>query len=251
MKVSIIGFGWVGKAMYKLFPHAYLVEHHSRYHGRANESDVAFICVPTPCLDERRLDISAVEECVGWCECPLLVIRSTVNPGDCEMLAKKYNKHICMQPEYLGESPQHPMLNLKTRQFLVIGGEPKDRRTLIELYTAVYNANITIRQVSLLEAEVIKLTENRAIAFKVTQCHELWQVCEKAGMDYYTVRDAVFSDDPRFNLWFTFVHPDKLGFNSKCLPKDVYAWAAWAESVGYKPDITNAILERNKQWISP
>ena len=156
-----------------------------------------------------------------------------------------------MQPEYLGETPNHPMLDPKTRQFLIIGGAPEDRRKLIELYQTVYNANITIRQVSLLEAEIIKLTENRAIAFKVAQAQELYDVCKKAGVDYYTIRDSVYGDDPRFNLWWTFVFPDKRGFNSKCIPKDIYAWCSWAESVGYKPDITRAILERNKKWISP
>jgi UDP-glucose 6-dehydrogenase len=248
MKITIIGAGWVGKAQKQLFPDAYVYTPDTGAKSSANKSDVAFIAVPTPGTDG-KLDTSIVEEVISWCECPLIVVRSTVNPGDCDRWSNDYQKRIVMQPEYLGETPRHPMLDPKTRPFLVIGGEPKDRRTIIELYTTVYNANITIRQVSLLEAEVIKLTENRAIAFKVAQCHELWEACQKANLDYYTVRDAVYSDDPRFNLWWTFVHPDKLGFNSKCLPKDVCAWAAWAESLGYKPEITRAILERNKRWI--
>lgn len=155
-----------------------------------------------------------------------------------------------MQPEYLGETPAHPLLDEKSTPFLVIGGNPQDRRTVINLYTNVYNADVKIRQVSAIEAEVIKLTENRAIAFKVAQCQELYDVCEKAGIDYYTIRDAVYGDDPRFTLWWTFVYPDKRGFQSKCLPKDVYAWCAWAESLGYKPEITRFLLEANKKWIS-
>jgi UDP-glucose 6-dehydrogenase len=77
----------------------------------------------------------------------------------------------------------------------------------------------------------------------------LYDACEKAGVDYYAIRDAVYGDDFRFNLWWTFVFPEKRGFNSKCIPKDVYAWCAWAESAGYKPEITRALLERNKEWI--
>lgn len=156
-----------------------------------------------------------------------------------------------MQPEYLGETVNHPMYDPKTRQFIIMGGKKEDTRKLIELYGTVYNANTNIRQVTAYEAEVIKLTENRAIAFKVAQCQELYDVCEKAGIDYYTIREAVYGDDPRFNLWWTFVYPEKRGFNSKCIPKDIYAWCAWAESCGYKPDITRAILERNKAWTSP
>jgi nucleotide sugar dehydrogenase len=253
MKVGIIGVGWVGKAMQKLFPDAVVYDPviYGTTKKNINKCDITFICVPTPCPNEGALDMSIVEEVVAWCECPILVIRSTVNPGTCDYLIEKYKKKIIMQPEYLGETPAHPMLDPKTRPFLIIGGESsKDRRKLIDLYTTVYNANVTIRQVSNYEAEVIKLTENRAIAFKVLQCQELYDVCEKAGIDYYTIRDAVYGDDPRFNLWWTFVYPDKRGANSKCIPKDVYAWCAFAESLGYEPEITRALLERNKKWIS-
>lgn len=245
-KIAIVGLGWVGKAMQKLFPDAYIFSRTFGDMEEVNKCKIAFICVPTPSHDEKKLDTKIVEQTISWCKCPLIVVRSTVNPGDCDKWSKKYKKHIVMQPEYLGETPKHPM----TFDFLIIGGEPEDRRKLIELYQTVYNANITIRQVSLLEAEIIKITENRAIAFKVAQCQELYDVCQKSGVDYYTIRDAVYGDDPRFNLWWTFVYPDKRGFKSKCIPKDIYAWCAWAESVGYKPNITRAILERNKKWIS-
>jgi len=211
-----------------------------------NKCDVAFICVPTPNAHEGFLDTGIVDECVSWCECPLIVIRSTVNPGTCDSLAKEYGKKVIFQPEYLGETPNHPLLDPENRKFLIFG----KCKELVDLYATVYNANVTIRQVSNYEAEVIKLTENRAIAFKVAQCQELYNVCEKADLDYYTIREAVYGDDPRFNLWWTFVYPDKRGMNSKCIPKDVYAWCSWAESLGYEPEITKAILERNKKWIS-
>lgn len=262
MKVTIIGYGWVGKAMKQLFPDAYVYDPFLKMGTKeeANKGDIAFICVPTPNLesvdgagaevnDEGELDTSIVEECVSWCKCPLLVIRSTVNPGTTDRLIRIYNKRIAMQPEYLGETPAHPMLDPKTRPFLIIGGEPGARRQLIDLYTTVYNANVSITQVSAYEAELIKLSENRAIAFKVAQCQELYDACQAAGVDYYTIRDAVYGDDPRFNLWWSFIFPEKRGFNSKCIPKDIYAWCAWAESFNSNTDITRAILERNKEWI--
>lgn len=248
MKVKIYGYGWVGKAMQTLFPNAIV---HDPWLGIISEEvcDIAFVCVPTPCPNEGALDTSVVEDVVKNAKEELLVIRSTVNPGTCDYLSKKYGKRICHQPEYLGETANHPMTDQKSRPFLIIGGAEEDRTKLIELYQTVYNANITIRQVTCLESELIKLTENRAIAYKVAQCQELYDICQKAGINYYTIRDAVYSDDPRFNLWWTFVFPDKRGFNSKCIPKDVYAWCAFAESLGYEPKITRALLEKNKEWI--
>ena len=252
MTVGIIGYGWVGKAMHQLFPDASIWDEYDKSHNTsatdqaAYTADVIFICVPTPNLPDGSLDTSVVQESVLKChESSLAVVRSTVNPGTCDSL----NRRVVMQPEYLGETPNHPMLDQKTRPFLVIGGKQEDRRQLIELYQTVYNANVSIRQTTALEAEIIKLTENRAIAFKVAQCQELYDACQKAGVDYYVIRDAVYGDDPRFNLWWTFVFPDKRGFNSKCIPKDVHAWAAWAESVGGNAKLTKALLEVNDALI--
>jgi len=253
MDVGIIGLGWVGRAMQQLFPEAVFYDPNVKggvSQETINQKDVAFICVPTPNKDTGVLDISAVEKSVAWCECPLIIIRSTVNPGDTDYLADTYGKNIVMQPEYLGETANHPLLDPTQRKFLILGGSPENTEEAIHVYQQSYNANVTIRQVSAYEAEIIKLTENRAIAFKVAQCQELYDACKAHGVDYNTIREAVYGDDPRFNLWWTFVYPDNRGMNSKCIPKDVYAWAAWAESAGYDPQLTNSLLRRNERWIS-
>jgi UDPglucose 6-dehydrogenase len=272
-KVAIIGNGWVGGSMLKLFPNAFVYSrgfaynsdgdlvkgypkdaweelYKEEYKKNVNEADIAFVCVPTP-LDEvtGKLDTSVVEEVVAWCEATIIVIRSTVNPGDCETWTTKYGKRIVFQPEYLGETAAHPLLNEKKTKFIILGGNPYDTRELINLYALVYNANTKIRQVTLYEAEVIKISENRAIAFKVMQCQELYDACEKAGIDYYTIRDAVYGDDPRFTLYWTFIYPDNRGFqSSKCLKKDVPAWAAWAESLGITPVLTKVLVEKSKEY---
>ena len=254
-KVAIIGYGWVGQAMHTLFPDAVIYDPNKKEYkhnkDKANKCDIAFVCVPTPnAISEGELNTSIVEYCVSWLETPLIVIRSTVNPGTCIKLMQRYDKAIVVQPEYLGETPAHPMLNQHIRQFIIIGGYKEHTKKLIDLYSKVYNANTSIRQVTHYEAEVIKLSENRAIAFKVAQCQELYDVCQKCNLDYYTIREAIYGDDPRFDLWFSFVYPDKRGMNSKCIPKDVYAWCAWAESLGYEPKITRSLLEKNKEWIN-
>ena len=247
-KVAVIGLGWVGKSMVELFPDAVVYDEPLNLGNKedVNKCDVAFICVPTPNKFNKALDTSIVEDVVSWCKAELLVIRSTVNPGTTDELYYKYKKHIVMQPEYLGETVNHPMLDPTTRQFIIIGGHRVNTRKLVELYTQAYNANTMIRQVTALEAEVIKLSENRAIAFKVAQAQELFDACESAGVDYYTVREAVYGDDPRFNRWFTFIYPGKRGFKSKCIPKDVYAWAVWAEDCM----LTDALLEYNERLLN-
>jgi len=247
--VGIVGYGWVGRAAHLLFPEAHIHDPYLEpYQAALPQCDIAFLAVPTP-WNGRELDCSTVEAAIAACSTDLIVIRSATVPGFADAMAEKYHKRIVVQPEYLGESPAHPMLAMKERQFMILGGDPQDRRRVIDCYATVYNANITIRQVTRLEAEVIKLSENRAILWKVLQCQELYDACEAAGVDYYTVRDAVYGDDPRMNLWWTFVYPDNRGANSKCLPKDVYAWAAWVESLGLDPTATRALLRYNENLI--
>ena len=263
-KVGIVGYGWVGKAMNNLFPEAIIYSHGLNSEGikinmwdkhigelrdNINKCDIVFVCLPTPCPKKGRLDTSAVEEAISWCTADLIVIRSTVNPGDCDMWTLKYRKHLCMQPEYLGETPNHPLLDSINVPFMIIGGMLPDREKLITLYTTVYNANVRIRQVTNYAAEIIKLTENRAIAFRVSEFQELYDVCKTAKIDYYTIRDAVYGDDPRMNLWWSFIYPERRGFYSKCIPKDIYAWCAYAETIGYEPKITKAILKKNQEWL--
>jgi hypothetical protein len=251
MKVGIVGYGWVGRAAHLLFPNAAIHDINiEQYQDPLPECDIVFLAVPTPWNGE-RLDCSAVEAAIAACSSSLIVLRSATQPGFADAMAEKYNKRIVVQPEYLGESPNHPMLAMKERQFMILGGDPQDRRQVIDCYATVYNANVTIRQVTNLEAEIIKLTENRAIFWKVLQCQELYDACEAAGVDYYTIRDAVYGDDPRMNLWWTFVYPENRGANSKCLPKDVYAWAAWAESVGLDPQATRSLLRYNSRLCRP
>lgn len=252
MKVGLIGYGWVGKAMHALFPDAQVYDPFQADLDRPLlDCDVAFVAVPTPWLGGDALDCTAVEDAVASCDCNLIVIRSTVQPGFTDDLARRFpHKRFVVQPEYLGETTQHPLLDMPSRGFMILGGAADDRHRVIECYQQVYNANITIRQVTRLEAEVIKLSENRAIFYKIMQCQELYDVCAAAGVDYYTVRDAVYHDDPRFNLWWTFVYPNRRGADSKCLPKDVYAWCAWAESVGIDPGATHALLRYNRDLLA-
>ena len=248
--VGIIGLGVIGSAIYKLFSNAEVFDPDKSLLSReALYADFVFICVPTP-LEGNELSSGIVDKAVSQCGEGIIIICSTQQPGSADYLAGKYNKRIVVQPEYLGETVGHPLTNLSAQQFLILGGLNHTVNEVIELYKEVYSANIRIRKVSRYEAEVIKLSENRAAAFKVAQCQELYDACIAAGVDYETIRQAVYGDDPRFNLWWTFVYKNKRGFNSKCIPKDVYGWSHWAKSIGADATVTDALLVRNEELIN-
>jgi UDP-glucose 6-dehydrogenase len=251
MKIGIIGYGQVGQATHELFPDAQIYDKFiPEFQKPLNAAiDIAFLAVPTP-WNGNELDCSAVEDAISEVTCDFFVIRSATYPGFADEMSRKYSIKIVVQPEHMGETPNHPMSVFSDRQFMILGGEPKDRRKVIECYSSVYNSNITIRQMSAKEAEFVKLSENRAIFWKVMQCQELYDACEAAGIDYYSVREAVYGDDPRLDLWFSFVYPDNRGANSKCIPKDVYAWNHFCESNGLDAFATKQLLEYNQTLVS-
>ena len=261
-KVSVIGHGVIGKAVRKLFfgkdviggVAVYDISNkllcNSEREEEVNKSDFAFVCVPTPHNRYDGLDMSIVEKAVLKFTSKIFIICSALQPGTADGLRKKYKKRIVVQPEYFGETVEHPLTQLGDQKFLILGGEKEDVKEVIGLYQNVYNANIRIRRVSALEAEVIKLSENRAIAYKVAQCQELYDVCQAANLDYETIRQAVYGDDPRFNLWWTWIYEENRGFNSKCIPKDVYGWCKWGQDNNVNPRLTKDLLEYNDGLIN-
>lgn len=252
-KVAIVGYGVVGKAMHVLFPDALVYNGEKNPVGNLkyediNKADVAFVCVPTPTKADGHCDTSIVEEAVSKLKTPLIIIRSTVEPGTTNRLKTKYKQSIVFCPEYVGETAAHPLTDERTRQFLILGGERKDTNNAIEVFKMVYNASVKIRQMTAIEAEVTKYLENRHIAFTVAECNEAYDLCQALGVDYNNVREAVFQDDPRMSPYWTFVYPNNRGFESKCIPKDIYAIAAKAKDAGAPMEITEKILEVNKKW---
>jgi UDPglucose 6-dehydrogenase len=261
-RVGIIGFGVIGQAINDIF-RRYISEDFRVYpydpnidalksdghKERIDKCDIAFVCVPTPHNKYEGLDMSIIESVIDEFDPGTFVICSALQPGTADRLMEIYGKRIVVQPEYFGETTRHPLTNISQSEFMILGGHSDDVNDVIKLYQIAYNANIRIRKVSALEAEVIKLSENRAIAYKVSQCQELYDVCKEACVDYETVRQAVYGDDPRFNLWWTFVYEEDRGLNSKCIPKDVYGWYKWAKDSGIEPKLTGDLLKYNDKLI--
>lgn len=249
MKIVLIGYGFVGKAMKRLFPDARIYDpmHPALTISQqeANECDVAFVCVPTTMMPDGSCDTSIVEEVVGWLTTPLIIIRSTIKPGTTTtLIARHGEKHIVFQPEYVGETTAHPLLNESERTFLIFGGAIADCSKAVEVYQQVYNSSVKIQFFTPLEAELIKYFENTTIGTMVTLSNEFYNICRAFGVEYHMVREGLLLD-PRMSRYFTFVYPERRGFEGKCLPKDITALARASERAGYTPEFIQSILKNN------
>lgn len=254
-KVAIIGgTGYVGKAYAKLFPNAYLYSRSVGTREDVNTCDLAIVCVPTPMREDGSCDTSIVEDTVAWLKTPLILIKSTIPPGTTKELKKKYRKRICHSPEYVGEGgyyipfwqyphptePQH-------HSFMIIGGSPRDREEILDMFYPVLGATKTYYQVDETTSELIKYMENSAIAAKVILCNEFYELAKTFGVSYSQVREG-FVLDERQGKMFTAVYKNRRGFDGKCLPKDVNAIVIAAKKAGYYPEFLEQILRSNKRF---
>lgn len=282
-KVAIIGYGYVGKAMHKIFPdallydvgfnmpeHMAIIDYNDPSALKANkmavnkECALAIICVPTPMQDAaegeefRGVDTSIVEEVVGWLETRLILIKSTVPPGTTDRLNDdlfKRNQHknqaICFSPEYVGEgkyqiTPWQYMspTDPRTHEFVIIGGLPSARDRVANYFVNALGPEKTYYLVDAIEAEIIKYMENSWGALKVIFANEFYQLCQKLGASYHRVREG-WALDNRVERMHTAVFVDSQGFDGKCYPKDLNGIVVLGDQVGAEMSLIKAALRKN------
>jgi UDPglucose 6-dehydrogenase len=251
-RAGIVGVGVVGGAMQRLLPDAvgYDVKVHPESQREAiNACDIVFVCVPTPMAEDGSCDTSIVEETIGWLKAPLIVIRSTIPPGTTDRLKAATGKRIVFQPEYLGETPGHPMWNLKGREFIVLGGAQRDASAVADFYKHYYHSDLRFYFCDVRTAELAKYMENAFYAVKVTFCNEFFDLAKTLDVDFNELRE-VWLADPRISRDHTFVYPDQRGFSGKCLPKDVSAIIHCVRENGCEPDLLCATMKINNKFLA-
>ncbi len=249
MKVGIVGFGHVGTAMQELFKDAYVYDKYKKIGSKReiNKCDVAFVCVPTPQNEDGSCDTSMVDEVLNWLKTDLIVIRSTVPVGYTKEKNATHKSSIVFQPEYYGETIDHPLKDLRQRKWITLGGEDEDVEKAVQVYQTVYNANIKICLIDSSAAELAKYMENAYFAMKVIFCNEFYDIAKKMGISYSKAREA-WTLDPRINKDHTFVYAKERGYGKSCLPKDLANIIYQAEKEGIDVTLLKSIKEKNAKY---
>jgi UDPglucose 6-dehydrogenase len=274
-KISIIGSGWVGTAVGKGFAEMGkevifndivdkdLPNFTKDTNYAIENSDIAFICVPTPTeIDE--IDLSYIEEAsknIGKAlankdDYHLVVVKSTVTPTTTEkiiipILEKNSGKRageigVCMNPEFLTEiegswtEDKGYKKDFFTEDRIVIGGyDSRSGDVLEEIYKPL---NKPIFRTDLKTAEMIKYVSNCMLATKISYWNEIFLICKKLDIDSRKVADIV-ALDPRIGKYGT-IH--RMAFGGKCLPKDLKAFVSFAEKCK-EPRLLKAVDDINEE----
>lgn len=248
MKIGIVGYGHVGKLMFKQFPTAKIYDSVLNIGsiGEMDECYIIFICVPTPMLENGACDTSIVESIVKWSKSAIIVIRSTIPIGFTDYLKSKYNKRIVFQPEYYGETPDHPF-NKKEREWISFGGDSKDINEVINAYKLIFNSTIQIYQSNAKDVEMAKYMENAFFATKVIFINEMFDIAQSYGVDFNKTRE-IWLADWRMGRDHTFIHENNRGFGGKCLPKDINSLRFQGFKNGVDTTFLDSIIKKNNKY---
>lgn len=231
MKIGIIGLGIVGNACKFGFE---LIGHEVKVHDikfgttikDVLDTKACFICVPTPSDDDGSCDTSIVEGVVkelsdlGYSG--LIAIKSTVSPGTTENLSIKYCCRICMVPEFLRERCAVTDFT-ENHDVLIVGAHCiSDAEAIRDIHGDLPKSFVHLKTT---EAEFVKYFNNTYNATLVTFANSFHDLCEKSGVNYKAVMDAVTNRD-HISKNYLQCNANFRGFGGVCLPKDTRAMAA-------------------------
>jgi len=274
MKIGIIGIGIVGGAMAKVLSRIHKIYTYDKFKKEysseknikelAANSELVFICVPTPMKPNSEMDSSAIYDCLAILsssikktkrnpEDILVVIKSTIVPGTTDKLAEKYPFDFAFNPEFLRE--KHALEDMEKTDRVIIGtNDSKDKNKLIAVYKPLFKkANYVFADRK--TAEMIKYAANVFLASQVGIANEIYNICEAAGIDYDNVKKAVLLDK-RIARNIDVPGPDNdFGFGGMCFPKDLNALICFAKQNNYNPSLLEEVwnlnnrVRKNKDWL--
>jgi UDPglucose 6-dehydrogenase len=255
MKLGIVGYGVVGKALAKVFgyesgnPDLVIYDkflkgvNTAKRRAAVQKCDLVFVAVPTPRSPDGSCNLSAVEEVVSWVS-PVMCVKSTVPPGTVDRLAARTRKTICFSPEYVGETLWHPLKGIESHGFIIVGGTKAACELVVRAYQQFLGPQPRYLITSAKAAELCKYMENAFLATKVAFVNQFYDLAQGFGVDYNELRELWLADE-RVGRSHTIVTAER-GYRGRCLPKDMGAIIRAAKEVGGAP-LLEAVDQYNKE----
>lgn len=221
------------------------------------KSDIVFIAVGTPSLDNGEVDMNQVYECINEISQYVNRYKIIVNKSTVPVGSQKYVKNILIEngvpsdkfdvisnPEFLREGKA--LYDVFYGDKIVIGCESQKSRNIMNLLYKPFNVPIIFTSPE--TAELIKYSSNAFLSTKISFINEIANLCNKVGADVDTISLALGLDK---RISPEFLKPG-IGYGGSCFPKDTLGLI----SIGEKYDcpfeiVRSAVNVNNKQRIIP
>ena len=214
------------------------------------QADFVFIAVGTPPGRRGEADLVYVKQAAkgiagAMKKSVTIVNKSTVPIGTGNIVARIVGEnlrdeipfHVVSNPEFLREgSAIHDFMNPDR---LVFGSHDEPAaRAVAALYSKL---DTRILVTDLHTAEMIKYASNAFLATRISFINEMARICERVDADVKVVSEGMGMDRRIGPLFLD----AGIGYGGSCFPKDVKALARMAETMGYHPELLDAVMEIN------
>lgn len=226
------------------------------------ESDIIFIAVGTPPMEDGSADIQNVLEASreigrsmeGY---KVIVIKSTVPVGTGQKVKEAVRSalsergaacffDIVSNPEFLREGSA--VRDFTHTDRIILGVESsKAKDYMMEFYEGLHLSGVPFLFTNIETAELIKYGSNAFLAMKITFINEMAQLCEKVGADALLLAQGIGMDK---RIGPDFLSPGP-GYGGSCFPKDTSAIVKTGKEHGVNLSLIQQTIdanERQKLW---
>tara|TARA_B100001248_G_C27318766_1_gene425698 strand:- start:55 stop:903 length:849 start_codon:yes stop_codon:yes gene_type:complete len=256
MKIGIVGYGFVGKAVdygFKRDIEKIIIDPKldtSISNLKSHNPEFIFICVPTPMNSDGDQDSSIIEKVLAeinkdYSE-SVVIVKSTVLPSIIEKLSKSH-KHFVYNPEFLREKTANE--DFVNASSLILGGEPDDLKRVAELYNNHSDCKIVeVHETDVISASLVKYSINTFLASKVIFFNQLYDIYQALTPDIkWDEFITMINSDKRIGESHMDVpgHDGRLGFGGACFPKDTSALLSLSKDIGKEFSLLKEVIRIN------
>lgn len=215
------------------------------------DEDLVIVSVPTNFDSETmNLDCSIVENVVGRVvhhndRC-LIVIKSTLNIGQCSYICNKYHleERLVYCPEFLREGMEQKDVCHPER--IIVGCESlQTAEKVVGVYKSMLCGFDNYHIVNYFEAEMIKLFSNAYLAMRIDFFNIVDMLAMNIGADAKKVITGICADS---RIGYGYNNPS-FGYGGYCLPKDTMQLAVDLDERGVESNLIGSITDTNIKRI--
>ena len=215
MKITIAGYGFVGKAHYELLKDKHditIVDPAFNDNVIPQDTDGVIVCVSTPQGDDGSCYMENVYNVIEASPDVPLLIKSTISlEGWKELKTRFPNRMLNFSPEFLRAATA--VEDLQNMDLMLIGG------TSCNFWCKTFNVSCEVAEPE--ELILAKYARNSFLALKVAFFNQMYDLCDALDIEYSAVAHYT-TMDPRIGDSHSFISEER-GFGGHCFPKDTSA----------------------------
>ena len=256
MKIGIVGFGFVGKAVDYGFDgdiEKVIIDpklNTSIDDLKPYNPEFIFICVPTPMNSDGTQNSEIIEDVLDKINNDfnnsIVIVKSTVLPSIILKLSKLHNRFV-YNPEFLREKTANE--DFVNSNSLILGGRSDDLKRVAKLYQDHSACKIKdIYETDIVSAALVKYSINTFLASKVIFFNQLYDIYKELVPDikWKDFTNMINSDERIGNSHMDVPgHDGKLGFGGACFPKDTAALLSFSKDINKEFSLLKEVIRIN------